>query len=228
MFPNSKFIHVIRDGRDVALSTAKAPWRNLNYFERVVYEISDGIPVQSNKRMLHKSELRYRKISRILPDKMIQLLLTILPKNNYFTPKSIEKIDYDESIFHKFYPIKNNYENALWRWKIWNSNFNEEIKLSNNECYSVKYEDIIRDPESNFKNIFNFIGIEWDKNCLNYGEHKHDTLNIDYGVSTTENKKSIDSSNINKWKDNLTYSQKIITRKYFDSYLKELGYNETS
>ncbi|GAB4301009.1 MAG: sulfotransferase [Marinilabiliales bacterium] len=59
-----------------------------------------------------------------------------------------------------------------WRWsKVYNNLFNDCKKFPNN-FISIKYEDLISNPEKTLKNICMFLNIEYHENMLNYADKK--------------------------------------------------------
>lgn len=158
VFPNAKFIHIIRDPRDVALSTVKAPWRKLNY----------------------------KKAKRLW----------------------------------------NNYYNALKRWKNWNNEFFNTVDSNKIEYISIKYEDLVENPEVVLDKIFKYLELELEESVFNPYCYKHDEIKDpnDLGVSTFKSKQSIEKNAVYKWQSNMSKIKKILTKKYLKKELEMFGY----
>ncbi|MBI4684761.1 MAG: sulfotransferase [Nitrospirae bacterium] len=207
IFPQAKFIRIVRDGRDVALSTIKVDWKGLHYF------------IDNKKTNLKFKNLRKSINSRLLyelPKTLQEILLRAKLEPAY---NNLEKT--------VFYPIANTYYNALYRWEKWNQIYENDVERLNINELSIKYEDMLLKPHEAFSKIFDSIGIDWDKNILNYSNYKHDHIQGDTGATSALKFSSLEPSNAYKWKKELTSWQKRVTKKYFDNYLYSSGYEKT-
>jgi hypothetical protein len=61
--------------------------------------------------------------------------------------------------------------------------------------YVVRYEDLIRNPETEIRTILQFLHIPWHENVL-----KHHLLHSNTSVGKTESSRPIDAKSIKKWK----------------------------
>ena len=52
--------------------------------------------------------------------------------------------------------------------------------------HSVRYEDIVHDPEKKCREITDFIGLEWDDKCLDFHKNKRYARTASY-AQVTEN-----------------------------------------
>lgn len=104
LFPYAKFIHMIRDGRDVALSFSRTPWwhesllENLDRWEREVSKISrDAAALLDKKQYL---EVKYEDVV-LDPERMVSLIADFLGvqfEEEMLLPENL--IDY--AAFRKF------------------------------------------------------------------------------------------------------------------------------
>ena len=80
----------------------------------------------------------------------------------------------------------------------------------------VKYEEIVRSPEIQIKNICEYIGIDYLSEIINYNSN----VNWTYGDKNFKEKKVPDIISIDSWKTQLTDKR---TANFSHYYLKELG-----
>jgi hypothetical protein len=76
--------------------------------------------------------------------------------------------------------------------------------------YEVRYEDNVADVEAQAKKLIEYLGLEWNENCLNF-------YNIDRPVMTasvTQVRKPIYTTSTNRWRK---------YEKYLEPLLEELG-----
>jgi len=71
---------------------------------------------------------------------------------------------------------------------------------------TVKYEDIVSDSKNEVKKILNFIGLEWEDNCMEF----HNKKRVVATASYNQVNKKIYSSSIDRWKN-------------YEQYLSELS-----
>jgi protein-tyrosine sulfotransferase len=208
LLPGAKFIHIIRDGRDVALSTINVQWKMLHFFtER------------------KKSYFRFSGLRQSVNSKILYNLPKFVQEN--FMRTTLEH-SYSNSNGTVFYPIANTYYNALYRWKYWTQAYEQDIKKDKIEQITIKYEDLLLKPIETLSVLFDFMGVDWNKDILLYSKYHHDFIPGDLGSESALQFSSVDPRNVHKWKTKLNASQKKVTRKFFDDYLESKGYEETT
>lgn len=144
IFPNSKFIYIVRDGRNVINSSTKQ-WRlppNKNYLKKKI-------------RYFPFSNYRYALwfIWNLVYSKFMKLPTTWGPRYN-----GIEHDIYNLSIE----------ELCSKQWSRCVNIAEEQLKkIDNKRVYQISYERLIVDI-SELKNICKFIGIKDSSNILNY------------------------------------------------------------
>jgi protein-tyrosine sulfotransferase len=159
LFPDAKFIHIFRDGRDVALSTKAGQWKTINLQSKYV---------------------------------------------------------------------KNNYINALTRWSSWIEKFQGDVRSLNITYLPVKYEDLVRSPREEMQRIFSFLEIEWNDKVLTPHKAAHDVVDQKgEGIQSFYNRQSVDTQSLYRWKTQLNWLQRYLTKSVAEEFLLELGYEPT-
>ncbi|WP_085522064.1 sulfotransferase [Tuberibacillus sp. Marseille-P3662] len=158
IFPKAKFIHVVRDGRDVASSLVEMNWRD-------------------------------------------------------FQGKPLWYVQ--------------NIKNAA---KYWAQVVNKAINDSNHpqlrdNVLTIKYEDLINQPEQIIQTVLNFIGEPWSPEVLNYDQ-------VDRGYepeesSTKQVSKKLYTKSKNRWEKQLSQQDKENFKQIGGQLLVELGYVKT-
>jgi len=62
--------------------------------------------------------------------------------------------------------------------------------------YEIKYENLIYTPEAEIKNLFHYLNLNWEENCLNFHENKRPI----HTASDTQVRKPLYKNSINNWK----------------------------
>ena len=110
-----------------------------------------------------------------------------------------------------------------WNYKLYRIN-QSFARLADDKKLSVKYEDLLENPGDTVQNICTFVGVEYEPQMLEY----HKTSDRYIGKHHSELIfKSIDSSNINKWKKNLSSSELRAFELISGFNLKRYGYAVT-
>lgn len=116
-------------------------------------------------------------------------------------------------------------EKAAERWLLsveFAQNFGEQI--GNDRYTEVRYENLVKTPETEIKKICGFLKIDYNKNMLHpqsgYGKLGDATR----AKHHSNLKKPINLDSIGKWKRELTRSDKTTLSKLLDKSLIELGY----
>ena len=151
LFPNAKFVHLVRDGRDVTLSTVSR-YSAINWFGRA-------------------------------------------------TP-----------------------ENVMRRWCAWESKTRQRLEASNVDFLSLRYEDMVSQPDRNVGQICDFLGVDFDKRMIDYGRFDHDFPEWEAGSNDVRNKNRIDESSAFRWKQKDLRPRERRAFNRYNSALAELGY----
>jgi protein-tyrosine sulfotransferase len=207
LFPDAKFIRVIRDGRDVALSTVKVDWKVLNYF------------IERSPRTVRLINVRlglYRRLSDRLPPALQEIVLRA-PGHARDLRKPVI-----------YYPVANTFYNALHRWQVWNERYEDDARNLKIQELTVRHEDLLLDPERTFPKIFEFIGVPWDEGVLDYGRHRHDLRQGDVGGTSAMKFDRLAPETAYRWKAGLTPRQRTLVQREFDPYLVSIGYEPTA
>ncbi|MAO72354.1 MAG: hypothetical protein CMD02_07620 [Flavobacteriales bacterium] len=203
VFPNAKFIHILRDGRDVAVSTRKKYFgdirkissqdtstissknRFINFFEEISHKIRNGL----TPLMFISNSIRYLRMS---------LVILGFKKRDFWGPRF--------KGYRKLYKSISLIELASEQWRYSVLSILEFIKKNpENTILTIKYEDLVKDPDKQILKIINFI-LE-----NNISTHK----SVNHNIQTRGFK---------NWKDVLTTKEVRIVEKRIYSLLKDLKY----
>jgi hypothetical protein len=109
------------------------------------------------------------------------------------------------------------------RWKREQEKAIEAIEKKSLQVTQIKYEQLLREPESRLKELFNGLGIEFDESILYY--HKSDASEISKRSRTHENLSNpIQSDNYNKYKQQLPEEDTKIIESIAGAQLEYFGY----
>ncbi|MDJ0553987.1 MAG: sulfotransferase [Microcoleaceae cyanobacterium MO_207.B10] len=124
--------------------------------------------------------------------------------------------------------VKNNYRNALKRWVEWNKKFKKDAKKIGLNYISIRYEDLATSPQEEMAKLLDFIEVEWSDKVLSPHESEHDIITMKgEGMKTFYNRHSIDTASLYKWKKDLNWWQKRISKSIAEETLLKLGYEPT-
>tara|TARA_B100001029_G_C15057127_1_gene455284 strand:- start:1787 stop:2734 length:948 start_codon:yes stop_codon:yes gene_type:complete len=202
VFPNSKFIHILRDGRDVSVSTRKKYRGDIRkissysyldhnkkkrlqfFFKEMIHKIRNGLTLL----MLITNSLRYIRMS---------LVLLGFRKKDFWGPRF--------KGYKKLYKNCRLIEVAAEQWKY---SVNSIIKFTkenpNKEILTLRYEDLIVNPNESLNKTMTFI------------------FNKDFpeGILTHDIKKM----NLYNWKEVLNDEEKLVIDNRILDLLKKLNY----
>lgn len=169
VFPKSKFIHIIRDGRDVAVSTRKKYFgdirkissqktltensknRFINFFDEINHKIRNGLTLL----MLVSNSYRYLRMS---------LVLLGIKKRDFWGPRFRG--------YKKLYNSKSLIEVASEQWKYSVLSVLDFLKKNpKKNCLTIRYEELIKNPEEEILKIMKFV---LDSESFSVDEIKHD------------------------------------------------------
>ena len=131
-------------------------------------------------------------------------------KRRYFGASGIPKKESIRSYFN-YHPITIS--------KIWNTAINAVKDNKDSRLKTIYFENFIKYPEKNLKDICQFLEIEFDSNMLNVPKIGSST-----GVDEI-NKLGIDKTKLGKWKlGGLSSSELYICQKMCSENMNDLGY----
>lgn len=202
VFPDTKFIHILRDGRDVAVSTRRkfqgdirkiSSHDNLkiyekrrfsNFFQEIKHKFKNGL----TPFMLIMNSFRYFRMS---------LVLLGLRKKDFWGPRFFG--------FRKLYNESTLIEVAAEQWKY---SVDSVLKFKsthpNKEILTLKYEDLIMNPNPMIMKTIKFI------------------LNDDFIESKLEH--DIHLNSFKTWREVLNDQEKLLVSNRISDLLKELDY----
>jgi hypothetical protein len=169
-FPRAKFINIIRDGRDSAISLAKKPWYQIAMNGKYCRD-PDGYLFGSGRRFWVESD-------------------------------RVEE-----------YEKTTDRHRCIWLWK----RYVEEAKLGcekipQDQLLEIRYEELVSDPISNAEAILDFLDIK-------------DTETRQIFIDTVHGRARKDS--LDRWKSELTQSEKKVLHEEAGELLEALGYSES-
>lgn len=100
---------------------------------------------------------------------------------------------------------------VVQKWKYFFKKFKKDSALKPDSYYIIKYEDLAKEPETQMKNLCEFIGINFDDSIFNFPEKKDEILRI-YPPGYIHNYhssllKKINTNSIGVWKNKLSSRQ---------------------
>jgi hypothetical protein len=107
--------------------------------------------------------------------------------------------------------------------KIWNASVSESARYAQSErFFSLKFEDLLSNPEKNIKNICDFLNIDYDPIMLDIpqvGSSNETDSSVSRGMA---------SHRIGRWKKELSKSEIYICEKFCGKWMKINGYELSS
>ncbi len=168
-FPQAKFINIIRDGRDSAISLAKKPW----------YQVAmNGAYLRDPDGYLYGSGSRFW----------------------------VESGRVDE------YENTTDLHRCMWLWR----RYLEEAKhgcekIPEDQLLEIRYEELVSDPISNAEKILDFLDIRAMESRQVFIDTVHDRARKD---------------SLDRWKSELTQSEKGVLYEEAGELLRALGYSK--
>ncbi|MGK7919261.1 MAG: sulfotransferase [Trichodesmium sp.] len=124
--------------------------------------------------------------------------------------------------------VKNNYKNALKRWVDWNQKFWQDAEQVGVNYISIRYEDLVASPQVEMSKLFEYLEVAWSDQVLDPYQVYHDIVTMKgAGMQTFFNRNSIDTASVYRWKTELNWLQKQITKSIAEETLLKLGYEPT-
>jgi hypothetical protein len=202
IFPNAKWIHIIRDGRDVALSINKE-WKkrealmnrkNINELFKLTKKMLKRQPFVRNKWMAIKYEFKGKSLLN---------LKSFFNKSRWsgFYGWGPRFKNWDQ-----FFSTHSLLEFNTMQWSSSVDAVRDGFKaIPDDNKIEIRYEDLITQPESNLLNVFDFLDIEVDS---------------EYFLKLPE----IKSDNSKKWINEFSEDQIEEVSKIANPLLRKLGY----
>lgn len=153
LFPNAKFIHMIRDGRDVALSFSRTPWwhkspiDNLDRWQREIDKISQDATLLLDKQQY--LEVKYEDLV-LDPDKIVPFIVDfigvkfekkiLLPENllDYAMFRKVDGGSFTSNSFKNWNAKREKvvFSESVYNWK--NNNFETFVNISDQVRMTMK------------------------------------------------------------------------------------------
>lgn len=177
VFEDVKFIHIVRDGRDVALS-ASQKWQGLNSkFESEKLKYADT-KTSILKRVLYRMKETGPKEFKALIPKGFNMLLSFLgiKKDSYWGPlvPGIREVRKSHSLL----------ETCAYQWRVQEDSILNYFANNKGDVITVYYEELCTNPEEALRNLYNFCEMEAPENLGSVA-------------------KTIKIGNLNKWEQEL-------------------------
>jgi len=106
---------------------------------------------------------------------------------------------------------------AVQRWKNQVSKFYADSKESGIDCFNLKYEELLADPEQTLRDLFVFLGVEFEESVLSLTKPSEN-------LGDTKGQTKIVKENFNKWKLDLSNSEIKSIENIAGSLMSSLGY----
>ena len=114
---------------------------------------------------------------------------------------------------------------AIARWKYYNSIIDKMKKKFPRRFYTLRYEDLVIEPEKILRNLCKFVGLEFNAAMLNY-EGRLDSYFHDPSFSKLHQslKKPFNTSKVSEWQKKLSRHDIMICETMAAGYGKKYGY----
>ena len=165
-----------------------------NYLKKVMLNFDINCDFYTDKMPLNFFYIGI--INKVFPDSKVLLCTRNLMDNIY-------------SIFRNFFPVGNQfsykledikkfvelYKSIIMYWKNQKANF-----------YEIKYEELVLDFEKEVQDIFNFINLDFNDECLDFHKNKR----VVQTASLIQVKQPLFKSSLNQWRN---YEKELIENK---------------
>lgn len=182
IYPNAKYIHIIRDGRNVALSAFKKSTGNIEQISSAM------IPNKTNrfkdifatiKRKLNQGGMTFLDFIYTFPHFTNSLLNMLnIKKYKLWGPRFIGMRDAVK--------IYSQIEIAGLQWKYSVETVKNYIDTTHINCLEVKYEDILRNPNEEISKIFHYVGLEVTPEVEEYIIKNYSMTNSHQSINNSE------------------------------------------
>ncbi len=115
------------------------------------------------------------------------------------------------------------FESSVQRWIDANASCRRHLKKARRAPLEVSYEDLVTDPETVFRSIFDWADLDYSPEYLTkIPERLGDVGRHEHHAAVT---RPITASSIGKWQDSLTAEQFAAARPAFGDMMRALGYD---
>lgn len=226
--------------RELTLFLTKDKWGPVNGFtgvtEEFVYELMasllDGIMSES-AQSLGKSRWADKTPENIIA---VPFLYRLFPNAKFVhifrdgrdVALSTQKGQWATLNFQK-QKVKNNYANALRRWSHWIEKFQDDAEQMGITYHSMRYEDLVCSPKEEMQKLLEFLEVGWSDAVLSPYQEPHDIVDQKgEGIKSFNQRQAIDTQSLYRWKHQLNWFQRYLTKRLAERQLVNLGYGPTS
>ncbi len=124
--------------------------------------------------------------------------------------------------------VRNTYRNALRRWTAWVNRFRDDVRAHDVAWTCVRYERLVRRPEETVRELLDFLALEWTDAVMRPYATEHDVIDPEgEGMKSFFERRAIDTASVFRWKEELSWPQRMLTRRIAETTLQELEYEPT-
>jgi len=219
----SSFLGKIKSKNYVSTNISYLSFRHLFKWSNVYY------PHPKNKekylkynKYLFQSILKASNKSIVVDSSKIPTRALYLYKSGLFNMKLIYLVRNGKAFIHSFHKKgEPNYKAATY-WTLRNYRMRKIIKEKMNpkDVLQVHYEHLASNPEKEIRRITKFIGIDFEKEMLNFREREHHII----GGNPMKNREDPEIKLDEKWKEKLSLVDKLVFKLIGGRMNKKLGY----
>lgn len=196
VFPNARFIHIIRDGRDV-IKSAKKRWT-------ASFEPSY---ISKKVKFVPKSDLPYYGF-RYLSNRVYKIFSK--EKRLASWGPNFKELD---DILKQDYTLE---EVCAYQWKACVGRASDSFNsIPDSQVYKVHYEDLTANPVEVMKDICDFLNIDYTEEVITDITHEINYRSVGKGLKKLEEKQLLDKVNsiIGSTMENQGYDTKDIVKQ---------------
>lgn len=120
---------------------------------------------------------------------------------------------------------------TYWWW-IYNRHIERIKKKHPERIYTIRYIDLVEDPENKISQIYSFCGLKFDRKVLRYYENLDQNLDHDYLEIIREIKpnilREVNVNNVGKWETELSHNELEVITYILGEYGKIYNYEPYS
>lgn len=219
--------NIIHCARTISIFDHITPGMHYENYTNALQEMNRESAHQWGKRYFEDTQI-HRGKARFFVDKMpsnfwhIPLIKTILPDAKIIDIRR-HPLSSGFSVFKQCFPKGHNYSNGLKstgrNYKQYTAIMNHYNRVYPNSIHTIKYESLVRNTEHEIRNLFTYLELEFENNCL----HFHKTRRAIRTPSSEQVRQPIFEKGILQWKnyeEQLTPLQEILMEIIHD-YEKE-------
>lgn len=98
---------------------------------------------------------------------------------------------------------------------------------NNNDFFCIRYEDLVTDPQSVLKKLFDFVGVDWDEGVLNF----HNRAERGYSVEQAHHintMRPIFHSSLESWRKGISLGELAVLESKLGDLMEKVGYEPTN